>query len=145
MLSEVATFVCRRWCVPARAFRVTLEPVRGGLESTVARVRIVRSPAYAAIPLRFIVKHLVDLREQEADIYETLWKHLQYPPTVHVIGREASSRGTYLFLEDPQHSTTCPGPILGMPRRSVGRSPISMTRTRFRAIYSPGTTYRAHH
>lgn len=102
MDSQVADFISRRWCVPADLCRVEVQLLHGGLESTVARARISRPEGHDRIPSQFVIKRLPHGSEREADVYEVLWKHLDRPPAVRVIGRHVSARSTYLYLEEAQ-------------------------------------------
>lgn len=85
-----------------------VQPVLGGLESAVTRVRIVEPQDHEAIPPRLVIKQLPDGFEREADIYELLWRHFDRPPAVGLLGREIASRATYLYLEEAQSSASWP-------------------------------------
>ena len=43
MVSQVTAFVSRQWRVPSEQMRVAVQPVHGGLESEVSRVRILQT------------------------------------------------------------------------------------------------------
>ena len=77
-----------------------VQPLPGGLESAVARARISRPDGHAAIPPQLVIKQLPAGFEREADVYELLWRHLDCPPAVRLLGREIDAKTTYLYLED---------------------------------------------
>jgi hypothetical protein len=109
MTSQVAAFISRLWSVPQTEIRVEVELLRGGLESRVGRARISRADDQGAIPTQLVVKQLPDGLQREAEVYELLWRHLDRPPAVRMIGREVvSAQETYLYLEDVQSSTGWP-------------------------------------
>jgi aminoglycoside phosphotransferase (APT) family kinase protein len=108
MVSQVAAFISRRWRVAPGLFHVEVQPLHGGLESTVARARISRLESHSSIPSQFVVKQLPAGLEREADVYELLWRHLDRPPAVRMIGREVSAQETYLYLEHAQSSVAWP-------------------------------------
>jgi hypothetical protein len=108
MVSQVAAFVARRWRIPAERLRVEVQPLGGGLESTVARARISQSGGHGPIPPRLVVKHVAAGFEREADVYDLLWRHLDRPPAVRLLGREDSAGATFLFLEDAESSESWP-------------------------------------
>jgi aminoglycoside phosphotransferase (APT) family kinase protein len=108
MVSQVAAFISRRWCVPLDCVRVDVEPVHGGLESAAARVRISQPQGDGSIPLHFVVKQLPAGFEREADVYELLWRHFDPPPAVRLLGREIASQSTYLYLEEAQPPAVWP-------------------------------------
>ena len=58
-----------------------MQPVRGGLESLVARVTISATFPRAGLPHRLIVKRLPVGARREADVYGVLWTHVEQPPT----------------------------------------------------------------
>lgn len=108
MVAQVAGFISRRWSVPQSALRVDVQLLGGGLESIVARARVSRPAGHGSIPPRFVIKQLPAGLEREADVYELLWRHLDRPPAVRVIGRETSAQTTFLYLEDAEPSTSWP-------------------------------------
>jgi hypothetical protein len=108
MIAQVAAFISERWCVPPELVRVELEPLQGGLTSSVARARVARPDGYDAIPRQLVIKQLAAGLEREADVYEVLWRHLNRPPAVRMIGREPCDRSTLLYLEHVQPSVTWP-------------------------------------
>ena len=108
MVSQVTAFVSRQWRVPREQLRVDIQPVHGGLESEVSRVRILQPDGHSAIPLQLVVKHLRRGFEREADVYDLLWRHIDGPPAVRLLGREVAAGATYLYLEDVQPHASWP-------------------------------------
>ncbi len=108
MVSRVAAFISRRWCVPHEPARIDIQPIDGGLESAVVRVRISPPEGHHGIPPQFVVKQLPAGFEREAEVYELLWRHFDPPPAVRLLGRERASQATYLYLEDAQSSAPWP-------------------------------------
>jgi hypothetical protein len=108
MVSQVTAFVSRRWRVPPERLRVDVQALPGGLESAVARARISHPGGHEAIPPQLVVKHLPAGFEREADVYDLLWRHLDRPPAVRLLGREIAAGATYLYLEDAQSSAPWP-------------------------------------
>jgi aminoglycoside phosphotransferase (APT) family kinase protein len=108
MKSIVTSFLSRRWRTPERTFRLTLEPIHGGLESTVARARISTRRQGDPIPSRLVVKRLPVGGEREAEVYDLLWRHVHRPPTARIFGRDVVSDRTYLYLEDVRASVAWP-------------------------------------
>jgi hypothetical protein len=108
MTSTIAAFIARRWSVPECAFRLEIEPLHGGLESTVSLARISEQGRDALMPQQLVVKQLPAGLEREADVYDTLWRHIAHPPAVRVFGRQAFANATYLYLEDAQPSSSWP-------------------------------------
>jgi hypothetical protein len=106
MDARVAAFVSRRWGVPTSSFRVDLQPLRGGLESSVARARIVAGARHEWIPARMVIKQLPAGFEREVDVYGLLWEHFEPPPAVQLLGHERAGATTYLFLEDGEPAAT---------------------------------------
>lgn len=107
MVSQVAAFVSRRWRVPTDRLRIEVQPLYGGLESAVVRVRI-QSERPDGVPAQLVVKSLPVGLEREADVYDVLWHHLARPPAVRLLGRERVAGTTYLYMEDAQPSTLWP-------------------------------------
>ena len=108
MVSQVMAFVSRRWRVPEEHLRVEIEPLHGGLESDVSRARILQPQGDSAIPPQLVVKHLPVGFEREADVYDLLWRHVDRPPAVRLLGREIAAGATYLYLEDVQPLASWP-------------------------------------
>lgn len=108
MKRDIEAFVCRRWAVPRRGLRVALEPVRGGLESVVARVTIAATRPPAGLPDRLVVKRLPDGGGREADVYGVLWRHVEQPPAARVLGVQTAGETRLLYLEDVRARATWP-------------------------------------
>jgi Ser/Thr protein kinase RdoA (MazF antagonist) len=89
-------------------FRVDVQRLHGGLESTVAVARISGRGLHPRLPAQFIIKQLPAGFEREADVYDTLWQQLARPPVVRVLGRQTSAGVTYLYLEHAQPSASWP-------------------------------------
>ncbi len=88
MHQTITTFVAGRWSVPERSLQVEVLPLRGGLESAVARARITHADGHAAIPGTIVVKLLERGLAREADVYRRLWGHLDGSPALRVLGHE---------------------------------------------------------
>lgn len=108
MKAQAAAFISRRWSVPEALLRLDVLPLPGGLESSVARVRIAPAAGYPSLPGRLVVKELRQGFEREADVYAWLWRRLERPPAVTVLGRETLGNTTYLYLEDAEPFTPWP-------------------------------------
>ncbi len=108
MVSQVAAFVSRRWRVPTELLRVDVQPLHGGLESAVVRVRLSPPDGHGSIPSQLVVKCLPLGFEREADVYDVLWRHLDRPPAVRLLGCERVAGATYLYMEDAQPSASWP-------------------------------------
>ena len=102
MVSRVSAFVSRTWGGAAAASRVVLEPMPGGLESTLLRVRLSPPPADTRVPRQLVLKQLTAGATREAAVYDALWRHVERPPAVRVLGRDVSSDGMHLYLEEAQ-------------------------------------------
>jgi Ser/Thr protein kinase RdoA (MazF antagonist) len=103
----VEEFVSRNWAVPREGLSLVLHPVRGGLESPVARVTIAGA-AHPAVPERMIVKQLSAGGRREADVYRLLWTHVNLPPTARVLGVQSVGDTRYLYLEDVRAGSSWP-------------------------------------
>jgi hypothetical protein len=108
MHEAVTQFLARHLALDPGAFSLQLEPLHGGLESTVARARLRADDVERDIPSRLVVKDLPAHASREADIYEALWMRIEAPPTVRVLGRQAVGSHTYLYLEDVQADSAWP-------------------------------------
>jgi hypothetical protein len=108
MEDRIAAFISHRWSVPAARLRVDVELIQGGLESQVARarVRLDDGAPEPAIPARLIVKRLEPIRTRELGVYDWLWRHLESPPAVRVLGRQIQADVTFLYLEEAE-SVSC--------------------------------------
>ena len=108
MVAQVTAFISRRWRVPSEVVHVDLQPLGGGLESTVARARIAAPREHRSIPQQLVIKQLPDGLEREADVYDALWQYVDGPPAVRMFGREMRGETTYLYLEDAEASGAWP-------------------------------------
>lgn len=108
MEAQVAAFVSRRWLVPEGAVRVDVRPLHGGLESAVTLASIRADAGHPAVPAHLVIKQLRAGLEREAAVYEWLWRHMDRPPTVRVLGRESVGRDTYLYLEHAEAPSNWP-------------------------------------
>jgi hypothetical protein len=95
----LTAFIARRWSIPESRVAVDVQLLQGGLESAVARARITARGSGTAVPGELVVKQLSGEFAREADVYQTLWRHLERPPAVQVFGRDVSEGATYLYLE----------------------------------------------
>lgn len=98
MKALVEAFAAQHWCVPRDRLHVQLEPLPGGLESTVALATVNTTCA----PPRhgtFVVKALSATSLREADVYEHLWRHVDEPPSPRVLGVDAAGEQRCLYLE----------------------------------------------
>lgn len=108
MTSRVAEFVSQRWGVPQGQVHVDVEPLHGGLESTVALATISPHQPQSPVPSHLVIKQLSNGFKREADVYETLWRHLKAPPAVRMFGRQSAPGATYLYLERVQARSEWP-------------------------------------
>jgi aminoglycoside phosphotransferase (APT) family kinase protein len=114
MDSRVKSFVARQWCVPEASIGVKVQPLPGGLESSVGRARITHRDRRRLVPRRLVVKKLQSGFEREAGIYEVLWRHVNHPPAVRVLGSEVTEHATYLYLEDAKSISSWPWSDTGL-------------------------------
>jgi aminoglycoside phosphotransferase (APT) family kinase protein len=108
MHAQVAAFVSRRWRVPRHRLRVDMRPLQGGLESVVTRAHLSGEGRGASMPSELVVKELRAGLEREAAVYELLWRHLEQPPAVRLLGRETRGDATFLYLENAPSSSSWP-------------------------------------
>lgn len=108
MEARIATFVSRRWSVPGSLLRITLEPLRGGLESAVARARLAVDASHPLMPHSIVIKELAPGLHREADVYAWLWRNVEQPPAVRVFGQDRVAGTMYLFLEDARACSPWP-------------------------------------
>jgi hypothetical protein len=111
--SRVAAFISRRWSVPEGLIHVDIQPLYGGLESAVVRARISHCQG-RSIPTRLVVKELRRGFEREADVYDLLWRYVEQPPAVRVLGLDTSDHATYLYLEDAEPISSWPWSDTGL-------------------------------
>jgi Phosphotransferase enzyme family len=108
MTGRVAAFISKRWSVPRACFRVEMHSLRGGLESTVARARISQRSRQSSMPTQLVIKTLRSGQTREVEVYEALWRYLDMPPTIRVLGRDCHGPNTYLFLEHAERISNWP-------------------------------------
>ena len=100
MLNRATQFASRTWSIPVADLELSLEEITGGLESRVVRA-IFRSPVAKDLrPTTFVVKELRDFQRRETNIYRELWNPSTAPPTVRLLGVEATEDADYLYLEE---------------------------------------------
>ncbi|HKG46729.1 MAG TPA: aminoglycoside phosphotransferase family protein [Pyrinomonadaceae bacterium] len=100
MLNRTTRFASRNWSIPVADLDLSLEPISGGLESRVVRAMF-RSPLEKDLrPKSFVVKELRGLQRRETNIYRELWTRSTAPPTVRLLGVEATQDADYLYLEE---------------------------------------------
>ncbi len=108
MLNRATQFASRTWSIPVADLDLSLEEISGGLESRVVRA-IFRSPvAKDQWPSSFVVKELRGLQRRETNIYRELWTRSTAPPTVRLLGFEATEDADYLYLEEATPQTEWP-------------------------------------
>lgn len=105
MVPHVAAFISRRWALPADV-KIHLEPITGGLDSTVAQATV--EATGHAVPQSMIVKELRGAFRREADVYRLLWTHLDRPPLAEVFGVQSTAEAEYLYLEEVRSASTWP-------------------------------------
>jgi len=108
MRAQVAAFVSRRWGVPESRVHVDLQPLHGGLESAVVLARIAADSSDASLPRGLVVKELRTGLRREADVYDWLWRDVDAPPAVRVLGREVGDDTIHLYLEEAQAVSSWP-------------------------------------
>jgi hypothetical protein len=108
MLDRATQFASRTWSIPVADLELSLEEITGGLESRVVRASF-RSPVAKDLrPTTFVVKELRDFQRRETNIYRELWTRLTAPPTVRLLGFEATEDADYLYLEEATPQTEWP-------------------------------------
>lgn len=108
MDSRVAAFIARRWSVPETKVRVDLQPLQGGLESSVTLARVSADMSADTLPSTLVVKELRGRFEREAEVYDLLWRHLVEPPAVRAFGREVTGNTTYLYMDQAHPCASWP-------------------------------------
>ena len=107
MREVIVSFVLRRWPLALPAAAVDIQPIAGGLESSVARVRFGSWTAPPDAPTGLVAKRVTG-SAREALIYRHLWRRWRLPPAVRLLGRRSARDGTYLFLEDAAPASAWP-------------------------------------
>jgi aminoglycoside phosphotransferase (APT) family kinase protein len=99
MNEHVEAFVAKRWSLAPGSVRVELEPLHGGLESSVALATVTTSAPSAHVPMRLVVKQLAPAHRREVQIYESLLRQLEAPPAPVAFGCAQAGDAVYLYLE----------------------------------------------
>jgi hypothetical protein len=101
MESSAAALIAQH-CLPMPAgAELDVRPIRGGLESAVARAFVKPTePRTTGVPQRFVVKELRGAHRREAEVYRLLWDTLTEPPAARLLGRTDTAEASYLCLED---------------------------------------------
>jgi aminoglycoside phosphotransferase (APT) family kinase protein len=109
MESSAATLLAQQCLLVPPGAELDVRPIRGGLESAVARA-CVRAPDQRATgsPRRCVVKELRGTHRREADIYRLLWDTLAEPPAARLLGRSDTAEASYLCLEDVRGASAWP-------------------------------------
>ncbi|MBL0420733.1 phosphotransferase [Ramlibacter sp. AW1] len=109
MEPRIASLVAQQ-CLPfAPAACIEARPLRGGLESAVAHVRIrSQGPLTRGLPRHIVVKQLLGTQRREADVYGLLWRTLSDPPAARVLARRDTPEAAYLCLEHVRVASAWP-------------------------------------
>jgi thiamine kinase-like enzyme len=108
MLKRAIQFASRNWAIPVENLELLIEPIGGGLESRVVRAAF-HSPRVINLRRRsFVVKELRGLQRRETEVYRQLWTRSPSPPTVRLLGFEATKHADYLYLEEATQQSTWP-------------------------------------
>lgn len=107
MRDAIVSFVVRRWPRAAGAAALDIQPITGGLEASVARVRFGPAPAAPDLPAGLVAKRVTG-PAREALVYQHLWRRWRLPPAVRLLGQRTADDGTYLFLEDALPASSWP-------------------------------------
>jgi len=108
MLSRAIQFASRNWSIPVEDLKLSIEPIGGGLESRVVRAAFCSQRAIHLRHKSFVVKELRGRQRRETDIYRELWTRSILPPTVRLLGVEATKHADYLYLEEATQQSTWP-------------------------------------
>jgi aminoglycoside phosphotransferase (APT) family kinase protein len=96
---RVLSFIERRLGLPARRCRVAVSPLRGGLTSQVARVRVQPSGSRAA-PFSFVVKRAEGEQKRELAAYRMYLAQPGLAAAPRLLGAaSAGPNASYMFLE----------------------------------------------
>jgi hypothetical protein len=107
MLNRAIQFASKTWTIPVSDLDLSVEAIGGGLESNVVRASF-RSPNAKLSPRSFVVKELRGLQRRETNIYRELWNQTTVPPTVRLLGIEATEDADYLYLEEATQESEWP-------------------------------------
>lgn len=108
MLRRATQFASKVWSIPLEHLNLSVEPISGGLESRVLRATFRSTFAKDARPSSFVVKELRGLQRRETKIYRELWTRSTSPPTVRLLGVEATHDADYLYLEEATQQCAWP-------------------------------------
>ena len=108
MTPPLTAFISRRWGVPEAHLNIQVQPLHGGLQSPVVWARITSGEGDSERSQDLVVKRLSGDLAREAEIYQALWRHLDRPPAVQMLGRDVSGDSTFLFLEHATSSSPWP-------------------------------------
>ena len=107
MRNRAIQFASKNWTIPVEDLELSIEPIGGGLESCVVRAMF-RSPRSPDLHRSFVIKELRGLQRRETEIYRELWTRSASPPTVRLLGVEATKHADYLYLEEATQRPTWP-------------------------------------
>ena len=107
MLSRAIQFASRNWSIPVEDLELSIEPIGAGLESRVVRA-VLRSPRLHVRHNSFVVKELRGRQRRETAIYLERWTRSILPPTVRLLGVEATEHADYLYLEEATQQCAWP-------------------------------------
>ena len=107
MRNRAIQFASKTWTIPIDDLELSIEPIGGGLESSVVRAMF-RSPRLPDLHRSFVIKELRGLQRRETGIYRELWTRSASPPTVRLLGIEATEHADYLYLEEVTQRSTWP-------------------------------------
>jgi hypothetical protein len=108
MLNRATRFASRTWSIPVPDLELSLEEIGGGLESRVVRATFRSAAAKHLRSSSFVVKELRGLQRRETNIYRELWTRSTAPPTVRLLGIEATEDADYLYLEEATQQSEWP-------------------------------------
>jgi hypothetical protein len=108
MLRRATQFASKIWSIPLEHLNLSVEPISGGLESRVLRATFRSTFTKDAPPSSFVVKELRGLQRRETEVYRELWTRSTSPPTVRLLGVEATHDADYLYLEEATQQSTWP-------------------------------------
>ena len=91
---------------PHQHLRISVRPLRGGLESRVARARLTSDAP--GVPARLIVKTVRGRCRRESEMYRLLGISAAGPPTPALLGVHADGDADHLYLEDVHPSIEWP-------------------------------------
>lgn len=101
MIDRVTKFFSRHASIPEQELDVSVTPLSGGLVSSVIRATI-RHPSQTGQMLltHVVVKQLCGSQRREAAVYRELWRSVEIPPAVRMLGAEQCGSAEFIYLED---------------------------------------------